>query len=162
MTFEKENQINFFNLIFLPRWLYFLDPPFLFLTLLVNLAIDCLVIYVVLYVNKIYLEKRKIIKRVFQAWGFGLLADFCAFLLLALLFKGRIGDFYAWRNPLSTVKIVFTIASTGLLIFIFNYSIFLRDGISKKDCLKIGLSMGLITAPWLFLLPDTFSQWFKF
>ncbi|KUO64902.1 MAG: hypothetical protein APF84_08525 [Gracilibacter sp. BRH_c7a] len=142
-----------FNLI-LPLWIIILIPPFIFLVLFANLIIDGLVIYLTLLFSKISIEKRNLIILILKAWIFGFVADLIGIVNLILIQDFfNVNAFYAFGSGVDTFAFMFSILFAGLLIGLFNYYL-ARKLVDEKVARRIGLSMGIITAPWIFLIPS--------
>lgn len=144
--------------VFFPIWLIMMIPPFVLVAAAVNLIIDGAVILIMLYLKKAEMERKELLASILSAWGFGMLTDYIG--MLILLFIGMNFDFLevynVWKDPLSLVVYIIVIASVGWIIFKFNYNMFLKKGLDGNLSQRIGVAMGVITAPWTFLIP---SNW---
>jgi hypothetical protein len=111
--------------------------------------------------SKAGLKWSKLVCSIPKAWGFGFLADAIGALLL-------IGPLFLWpellqfcdpynplRDPLSFLASIVVIGAVGTLIGKFNYHLLQRQGIEKSICRRVGIAMGILTAPWMFLIPST-------
>lgn len=141
-----------YNLIF-PLWVFIFFPPYLFLVLLGNLIIDSLVIYLTLYFNRVKLSKNELRPIILKAWAFGFVADIIgAFLLLFCSAAFHSNGYYAFENLSMTLSFIISVLFAGFLIACFNrYQC--RNLVDSKIAIRIGLAMGIITAPWMFFIP---------
>jgi hypothetical protein len=144
-----------YNLIF-PIWIGMFIPPLTLIPLLGNLLIDGSVIYFTLKRNGAVLDRRKLRKLILQAWVMGFVVDLLGVgLLFFLNFKMylNIDLFIIWNDPKSIVVLVFIVAFCGTLIFFVNRWLAKHAGVNEETAFRVGLAMGLITAPYLFLFP---------
>ncbi|MGA9172578.1 MAG: hypothetical protein WBZ33_01145 [Thermoactinomyces sp.] len=142
-----------YNLIF-PIWMGIFIPPFTLIPLLGNLLIDGSVIYFTLKRNVVVLDRRKLRKLILQAWVMGFVVDLIGVGLLFLLNNVMYIDFYViWNDPKSIVVLAFIVAFCGTLIFFVNRWLAKHAGVNEETAFRVGLAMGLITAPYLFLVP---------
>ncbi len=150
--------IKLYNVIF-PLWAIFYIPPILYFALIGNFIIDGTVIWVTLLLNKIRLERIGLLIKITQAWCFGFLVDFLGTSIIGSLSMnvGLISEYNPWENFLSALIYLSTVLVCGLIISVINYKLFKKDIIDKKIRLILGIAMGLITAPWTFLIP---TAWF--
>jgi hypothetical protein len=148
-----------YNVIF-PIWLSIFIPPFTLIPLLGNLLIDSSVIYLTLKRNSVRLEGRKLRTLIFQAWLMGFVVDLIGitlFFLMEWLFSGKIDFGYIWNDPLSAIMSSLIVVVCGTLIFTVNRRLARRAGVEEPAAFRVGLAMGIITAPYLFLVP---TAWF--
>jgi hypothetical protein len=145
--------IKLYNVIF-PLWFIIFIPPYIFIPLLGNLMIDGLVIYLTLRASKSILTKGQLGKIVLYAWSFGFFADLLgAGLLFLFSMYLQIDSYRIWTDPLTVFFYLFSVGVTGLIIFGFNNWLLKKNNISDQVSRRVGLAMGIITAPWLFLVP---------
>jgi RsiW-degrading membrane proteinase PrsW (M82 family) len=144
-----------YDLIF-PFWLMMFMPVFVFVTLLGNYLIDSIVLILAL---RYYHELRKGKELWFfitKAWFFGLLADLCAVLvLLFFTFQGDDHMYTIWDSPRTILEYLLAILIAGTLIVFFNYRNCRNACIPKETSWRIAFVMGILTAPWSFLLPTS-------
>lgn len=84
---------------------------------------------------------------------FGFVADFFgAFIIWFLSTKINFISQFSFNDIKSLIAYILIISFTGFLIYLFNFHY--TKHILKNDChcKKFALRMGIITAPWLFLL----------
>jgi len=148
-----------YNVIF-PIWMAIFIPPFTLIPLLGNLLIDGSVIYLTLKRNSVRLEGRKLRTLILQAWVMGFVVDLIGvgvlFLLndvLYRLFSVEIDFFRVWKDPVSVIVLALIVAFCGTLIFLVNRWLARRAGVREPVAFRVGLAMGIITAPYLFLVP---------
>lgn len=135
----------------------FFEPELFYFVLLIlfgNWIIDGTVLVILLRV----FHQLKIVQRFLtlwvKVWLIGFLADLFGAGLLYLFESAE------WFNPYGGIDsfqtFFFTIAGIGLagvLIFLGDRFVILRHGVPGPAAFNIALGMGIITAPWLFLLP---------
>ncbi|MBO8171783.1 MAG: hypothetical protein H0Z33_07830 [Bacillaceae bacterium] len=142
-----------YNVIF-PLWMTVFMPPYLWLVLGGNLLIDALVILITLRLSRVKLAWKRELIFVISAWGFGFFAD-----IIGAVYLFMVEAELEWvRHPLyehlmSLWLYLFGIGLAGLLIFWFNSWFGKKLGLSPDIAKRVGLAMGIITAPWMFLLP---------
>ncbi|PLX26164.1 hypothetical protein C0581_05140 [Candidatus Parcubacteria bacterium] len=140
--------------VFFPIYVMVFFPPIIFLVLIGNFVIDAVVIVSVLYFSKALSTIKHKRKYITKAWGYGFLADICAALLLLVLeWAGLVYSYKPFESVSNVMFIFFAIVVGGVFVGIFNYRLALRNGLNKKIALRQALFMGIITAPWMFLLP---------
>ena len=166
-------QYRLYNVIF-PVWvlMFWPSPPVILLTLLGNLAIDCLVVLLVLTVLK-HPARGTVLRRCWwNVWLLGFLADVLGALWLALgLFgswaldadgtaAGWAGDFAmamtvnAFRHPLALLWTAAGVALAGACIYCFDRRVFRRiPELDKRQSRILALTLAAATAPWLFFVP---------
>ncbi|SEN55743.1 hypothetical protein [Lihuaxuella thermophila] len=157
----RPQPFKLYNVIF-PLWIAVFLPPYTLIPLLGNLIIDGLVITFTLKWNRVSLERKKLWGLIFKAWGFGFLADLVGVMIVlttsVLLDRltGYVLDYYfIWDDPVSVVFSLLVVAACGFLIFLFNRRLAKNAGLEEGIALRMGLAMGIITAPWLFLIPSS-------
>ncbi|SFR17255.1 hypothetical protein [Desulfoscipio geothermicus] len=143
-----------YNVVF-PLWIVIFFPPFIFLVLFANLIIDGAVIYLTLRLHKVNLEEKQLVLLILKAWGFGFVADLIGVIVMLFFVKYfNTTGYYAFENPVEAVSFIISISLAGLLIGLFNFYQ-CRKVIDRKAAGRVGLAMGLLTAPWMFLLPSS-------
>lgn len=163
----KKREVRIYNVLF-PIWILWLFPQVLVFVLPGNLLIDCLVLTLALVALK-HPDKRAVIRRLWwRFWLLGFAADFigAALLLPAVLIPGMLSDaewvydvvnavmFNPFRDIRALLWVLLAVGISGFCIYIF-------DKRAMKSCTKltdrerhvIAVSMAVVTAPWLFLLP---------
>jgi hypothetical protein len=135
-------------------------PPFTLIPLLGNLLIDGSVIYLTLKRNNVRLEGRKLRMLILLAWVMGFVVDLIGVGLLFLLndvlyrlFSVELDFFWVWKDPVSVIVLALIVAVCGTLIFLANRWLARRSGVEEPAAFRVGLAMGIITAPYLFLVP---------
>ena len=169
----KPRSTRLYNVIF-PFWLlmFWPSPPVILLTLLGNLAIDCLVVFLVLLALK-HPARGSVLKRCWwKVWLYGFLSDLLGALWLAL------GLFGAWaldgngtaagwvtafasamtlnpfRHPLALVWTAIGAAVAGACIYCFDRRVFRRcPELDRRQAHRLALALAVVTAPWLFFVP---------
>lgn len=144
-----------YDLIF-PLWLLMFIPPFLVATLLGNYLVDGAVILIVLWSNRSDLRWRDRWVLVSKAWLCGLLIDVAAAVLLMLVAGPTLRPL-AYYDPLlntqSAVVYIAIILIAGAAIYAVNRRLATRAGLSRKQAIRLAICMGIVTAPWTFLIP---------
>ncbi len=148
--------IKLYNVIF-PLWILMFVPPLLFIPLIGNLLIDGLIVYTVLRICKARLPRKLYMSSVLKVWGLGFLSDIIGAVLLYLLHEifYELDLYDIWRSPITVVCYIGVIIIVGTLICIFNVRVYKKLGLEKKVYSKIALTMGIVTAPWMFLIPTS-------
>ncbi len=152
-----------YNVIF-PIWFLIFIPMTWLVVLPANFIIDSLVILLAtyLFIKSNYWLTYK--QTIFKVWGFGFLSDFIGALIL---FSTYLIDSEWWyQNILYPVSyhpfesifgfIWCTIATfiSAICIYQFNYRFsFKKLEIDLKTKKKMALTLAILTAPYLFLLP---------
>ena len=158
-----KKDVRLYNVLF-PIWIlmFWPTPPIILITLFGNLAIDCLVLYCALRVLK-HPARGEVVKQLWwKFWGFGFLADIigagCLFgslyLMELLPWLPYINIINPWKDPLSFLWTMAGVAIAGVCIYFL-------DKRAMKNCALldprqrhiIALTMAVVTAPWLFLVP---------
>lgn len=156
---RKQRDIKLYNVIF-PLWAIFFFTPLIIIPLIGNLIIDGLVIYLTLLLKKTKLEWKKLRAIILKAWGIGFGSDLVGSVLLFTLSSNSIIDDYnPFANMLTTLAYLFAILAAGIMIFWFNYRVLMGEGIERKTSLTVAITMGILTAPWLFLIPTNISKY---
>jgi hypothetical protein len=158
-THQKFEGTKLYNVIF-PLWAIFFFTPLIIVPLIGNLIIDGLVIYLTLLLKKTKLEWKKLRIIILKAWGIGFGSDLVGFVLLLILSSNfKIDDYNPFADTLTTISYLLAILVAGIMIFWFNYRVLIRAGIDRKTSLTIAITMGILTAPWLFLIPTDISKY---
>ena len=162
-----------YNVIF-PIWIlmFWPTPPVILVTLLGNLAIDCLAVLLALLALK-HPAKGAVLRRCWwKVWLLGFLADVIGALWMAAgLFgawaldadgtaAGWISDFAMamtvnpFRHPLALLWTAAGVAIAGVCIYIFDRRVFRRvPGLEGWQGHVLALALAAVTAPWLFFIP---------
>ena len=168
----EKKSVRLYNVIF-PIWIlmFWPSPPVFLLTLLGNLAIDCLVVFLALQALK-YPAGGAVLRRCWwKVWLFGFLSDVIGALWLAAgLFgawaldadgtAGWVSDFAMamtvnpFRHPLALAWTAIGVAIAGVCIYIFDRRVFRRvPGLEGRQGHVLALALAAVTAPWLFFIP---------
>lgn len=150
------NHTKLYNVIF-PLWIIIFVPPYAFIPLVGNLLINGIVIYAMLRIHRIDVQKQFFVQRVLATWGFGFLADIAGAVLLYFCSEMLDVGVLIWSNPKDFLVYLGAVLFTGYLIYLFNRWLFSRHPLTAPFAYKIGCAMGSITAPWMFMIPP---QWF--
>jgi hypothetical protein len=163
---RKPKGIILYNVIF-PLWIAIYFWPLILIPLIGNLVIDGAVIILALQINRVRLRRNALWKWILSAWGLGFLADVIGTLLLisASLANDSWFQFASFYNigygigkdPLSALVLLLVTAFCGWLIYRFNRWLGRKAGVEEAVAHRVALAMGVITAPWLFLIP---LDWF--
>ena len=167
----KEKGLRLYNVIF-PIWvlMFWPTPPVILLTLLGNLVIDGLVVFLTLLAMK-HPAKGNVLRGCWwKVWLLGFLSDLIGALWLAL---GMLG---AWaleaggagwvsgfamamtldpfRHPLALLWTAIGAASAGPCSYLFDRRVFRRvPELDQRQGRILALTMAVVTAPWLFFIP---------
>ncbi|MFC7441401.1 hypothetical protein [Laceyella putida] len=112
--------------------------------------------------NGVSLPWKNMRRLILQAYGIGFLVDIIGVLTLSILISsyeamtGKILDIYfIWNEPTTVLIHLLVVIFCGYLLFRFNHWLAYRAGVEEKVAYRLGLTMGIITAPWLFLVPTS-------
>lgn len=164
----KRKNLTLYNVIF-PLWIVMFLPPFILVVLFGNLLLDAAVILLGLRAAGWKIERPALVSYILKAWGLGFLADVAgAMLLLALtatnLAERWVEGYYLlsiWNSPAAVLFYLSVIAFSGAIIFWGNKYFCAEAGVPEDVARKVATLMGIITAPWAFLIPTTlFHRWF--
>lgn len=155
-----KKDVRLYNMI-MPLWLVLAFPVMWLPTLAGNFIIDSIVLLILLKIKK--KENKKDIWKgcILKVWAFGMLADIIggAVLVAISIFLEKIRRYEAsnaiifnpWANPLSAVSVLFCMALSSVLIYLFDKKISFKkvfDDESDRRC--FALAFAVITTPWLF------------
>ena len=150
--------------VFYPPWLLAFVPPVVLFTLAYEFIISTLVIVISMFIMKLP-GKGKIYKKlIVKTWLVGFaLNGVAAIVFLIITFAGR--DFavveHAVLNPMGSVGgflIAFAVvAATGAVKTLVYLKILWKknEELNAEHKKKMAMALGIITAPWLFMLPTT-------
>ncbi|MGE5454660.1 MAG: hypothetical protein ACM3O9_05635 [Methylocystaceae bacterium] len=153
-------EIRHYNLIF-PLIITIFLPPFIIIPLVGNLLIDGMVYYILLHQLTRLPKFPQLVRMVLPAWIIGFVADILGVTLLIAaseLLPLNLDLIGIWTNIPTIIIVVLVIMLVGFIIYRLNLWLLWRQGIELEICIIIALAMGIVTAPWFFLIPTT---WFK-
>lgn len=137
-----------YNILF-PIWMLMLLPATWLVVLPGNFIIDSLVLLIAMAAMKMADKREKYKKYILKIFIFGMLSDVIG---AAIPFAAIYLDWYDfYTEPLFTVPGVLL---AGVMIYIFNYYITLRD-LDKVTRKKLALTFAIVTAPYTFAIPST-------
>lgn len=162
-----KREVRLYNVI-LPIWILWLFPQLFIIVAPANLLVDCLVLTAALAVLK-HRNKRTVVKRLWwKFWLLGFLADFVGvvFLLPGALLPSLFSD-APWtydisaaiianpfRHPAAFLWTLAGVALAGVCIYFFDRRAMKRcDLLTQREKHLVALTMAVVTAPWLFLVP---------
>ena len=168
----EKKPLKLYNVIF-PIWIlmFWPSPPVILLTLLGNLAIDCLVVFLALLALKHPAGGAVLRQCWWKVWLFGFLSDVIGALWLAAgLFgawaldadgtAGWVSDFAMamtvnpFLHPLALVWTAVGVAVAGACIYCFDRRVFRRvPELDGRQGHVLALALAIVTAPWLFFVP---------
>lgn len=100
--------------------------------------------------------KEHLVKLILKAWGLGFVADLFGSLLMSIFTEiFNFDGYHAPKSLIDTLPFAISILAAALLIGLFNYYLskkLMDESIAKR----LGIAMGIITAPWFFLVPEIF------
>lgn len=153
MTIVNEKSgIKIYNAIF-PLWAVFFLTPLIVIPLVGNFIIDGSLIYLSLLFQGIKLEWSKFWPIVLRAWKIGFSSDILG-VIVAFVSYESINRIIAFENIL--LCYLFGIFIAGVSIFWFNYNNLLEDGFEKKVSVRVALTLSILTAPWMILIPPIY------
>lgn len=145
----KNKEIKLYNVLF-PFWMLILFPVTWVVILPGNFIIDSLVLLVSMAVLGVAEKKHLYKKYILKIFTFGMLSDIVGgiymFLMLAVFEVARMGDEIFLTVP--------AILISAALIFLSNYFITFRKA-EKSFRLKMSLIFTVVTAPYTFLIPNS-------
>lgn len=167
----KSKPVKLYNVIF-PVWvlMFWPTPPVILLTLLGNLAIDCLVVWLTLCALR-HPAKGQVLKGCWwKVWLLGFAADLIGALWLALGMLGAwaleaggagwVSDFAMamtvnpFRHPLALVWTAIGVALSGVCIYFFDRRVLRKTPeLDDRQAHTLALTLAIATAPWLFFVP---------
>ena len=160
-------EVRLYNVI-LPIWILWLFPQLFIIVAPANLLVDCLVLTAALKWLK-HQNKRAVVKKLWwKFWLLGFAADFVGVLLLlpgAIL--PDLLDSAPWTydvsmamianpfmHPLALLWTLGGIALAGVCIYFFDkWAMKKCDLLTPREKHLVALTMAVVTAPWLFLVP---------
>ena len=175
----KKKDTKLYNMIFPPYMLVALGavPWLSALVIFGNLVIDSIVLLIITLILFKRMDWKFFLKRVFVVWIIGFLGDIAG--IIYLLVGSHIG--YLWRdtdnkalqqvidgmnnvtnhpgelNIYSYILLWLGIIVAAAGIFFFNYYfVFRREWIPKKKSIVAALTIAILTAPYTFLIPNSF------
>ncbi len=168
-----KKQIRLYNVL-LPIWLLFLFPQILVFIIPANLMVDCAVLFICLLALK-HTQKGAVVKKLWwKLWLLGFAADGVgvAWMLLGWYvpaLSGQMdtpfGAFWEdammsahmlnpWTHPLTLAWTLAGVAIAGVCIYFFDKKAMRKlDLLTGREKHTVALTMAIVTAPWLFLVP---------
>ena len=145
----KSENVRLNNVLF-PFWMLVLYPMTWFVVLPGNFVIDSLVLLISMFLLGVADKKQCYKKYIMKIFAFGMLSDIVGgiymFLMLAVFEVARMGDELFLTVP--------AIVISAVLIFVLNYFITFRKA-ERSFRLKMSLIFALVTAPYTFLIPNS-------
>lgn len=177
----KKRSVTMYNLV-VPTFIILWPPVWFFLAaidgllggalllvmLLGNLAVDWLVTALAMRCQKVPQVKKQSLAVLVPVWLSGFAADFLGSLLLFIVMvienewiNDNISNYFfnsIYESPYALATVLLDILFVGLLIYRFNmnWSLRLAD-LTDQQRKRTALTLAILTAPYLFLLP---TQWF--
>ncbi len=165
------------NMIF-PIWVYPFIPKSMFLAFTIKLALHTIIVYIYFKKQKelnnpqIYcfrafgserssrpkINSKVIFRYSFRAALFSCFTDYLAGIIMvsllnsAVFFKYVDTDFL-WSNFISGSVHVIIVLFIGILIYLYHRRMGRKLGLKYTKARGLGLIMGILTAPWFFLIP---------
>ena len=145
----KNKEVRLNNVLF-PFWMLVLYPMTWFVVLPGNFIIDSLVLLVSMVLLGVADKKQCYKKYILKIFSFGMISDIVGgiymFLMLAVFEVARMGDELFLTVP--------AVVISAVLIFVLNYFITFRKA-ERSFRLKMSLIFALVTAPYTFLIPNS-------
>lgn len=168
---KSDKNVTLYNVIF-PLWFAIFIPPLILIPLIGNFFIDAIVLLLAMKINKTDKSFDILKKVIFKTWIFGFIADIIGVAMLMRL--GYLKAYYQMNYSLTSDAGFFNeyepfktfstfscylvvILVVGGIIAGINNKILLKQGFEKSMAKRIGIILGLFTAPWSFLIP---TYWF--
>lgn len=154
--------IERFNNVIFPLFIVIFLPPFIIIPLISNLIIDGSVYYLFLRQTGWMPPRKQLGIVILVAWILGFIADLLGVAILiaaAELLPLNINITQVWSDLPTIITFLLTISLVGLIIYLLNRLLLLKVLHTPRSTANlVALAMGIITAPWFFLIPVT---WFK-
>ncbi|MEW6244609.1 MAG: hypothetical protein AB1497_10190 [Bacillota bacterium] len=165
-----------YNVVF-PIWMLLIIPNLIPVTLVANFLIDGAVIsFYLVRVNKfpffragdgpdlpVRPSPQAFWRYLLMAVVAGYVADFMGMgvmLLAAEMLPHAVLDIYRVYTGLVSVAVhLLVVLLVGLLVFAFHLWAGRRLLLTWREAFGLGLAMGIITAPWFFLIPTAWFRW---
>ncbi len=145
----KNKEIRLNNVLF-PFWMLILFPITWVVILPGNFIIDSLVLLISMAILGSENKKQLYKKYILPIFAFGMVSDIVGgiymFLMLAIFEIGRFGDELFLTIP--------AIIISAVMIFVFNYFFTFRSA-EKSFRVKMSLIFAIVTAPYTFLIPNS-------
>jgi hypothetical protein len=146
----EDNRKKLYNVIF-PIWFLMLFPVAWLVIIPCNFLIDSLVLILSMIILKINDLKEVYKKSIIKIVLFGFLADIIgAGLLLLVCYLFELTDEIYITLPAMVIS--------AILIFAFDYFISFKK-FDKKNRLKLSIIYAVVTAPYTFLIPMSWSYY---
>ena len=146
----EDNRKKLYNVIF-PIWFLMLFPVAWLVIIPCNFLIDSLVLILRVIILKINDRKEGYKKSIIKIVLFGFLADIIgAGLLLLVCYLFELNDEIYITLPAMVIS--------SILIFVFDYFISFKK-FDKKNRLKLSIIYAVVTAPYTFLIPMSWSYY---
>lgn len=141
--------IKLYNVLF-PFWMLLLLPPLWLIILPGNFLIDSLILLLSMWILKIENKKQWYKKHIMKIFAFGMLSDMLGagymLFMLSTFQLDSAGDDWQLTVPGLILSAIF--------IFVFNYFVTFRKA-DKKLRLYEALTFAIVTAPYTFLIPNS-------
>lgn len=142
-------EVRLYNVLF-PYWMLILFPVTWLVILPGNFIIDSLVLLISMVILGTENKKQCYKKHILPVFAFGMIADIIGgiymFLMLAVFEVAHMGDELYLTIP--------AIVISAVMIFVFNYFFTFRSS-EKAFRLKMSLIFAVVTAPYTFLIPNS-------
>ena len=142
-------EVRLYNVLF-PYWMLILFPVTWLVILPGNFIIDSLVLLISMVILGTENKKQYYKKHILPVFAFGMIADIIGgiymFLMLAVFEVAHMGDELYLTIP--------AIVISAVMIFVFNYFFTFRSS-EKAFRLKMSLIFAVVTAPYTFLIPNS-------
>lgn len=162
-----KQEVRLYNVI-LPIWILWLFPQLFVIVVPANLLVDCLVLTAALAALK-HQNKRAVVKKLWwKFWLLGFAADFIGviFLFPSAFLPSLLSD-APWsydvsaamianpfRHPAALLWTLAGIALAGVCIYFFDKRAMKKcQLLTGREKHIVALTMAVVTAPWLFLVP---------
>ncbi len=148
----KVNEVRLKNVAF-PLWLLMFVPITWLFFIPGNFLIDSLVLFISMEVFKLSGKKDIYKQNILKVFLFGMLSKIIGTVFLALMS-------YTFKLGTDGNELYLTIPAlilSGGLIFVFNY-FFTFKNMDKKLRFKLALILAIATAPYIFVLPITWTN----
>ncbi|WP_217269778.1 hypothetical protein [Neobacillus endophyticus] len=88
-------------------------------------------------------------------WAIGLLVDLAGMIALLLTVGSGQNSYTIWNDPITYLGFLVIVIVCRFLLGWANFSVSKKYVFERRVRWSIGLSMGILTAPWTFLIPTS-------
>lgn len=144
------SQNNYLYDLIFPIFMMWLFPPIMAIVLVGNYIVDGVIIFIVFRLFKIKIGKPQW-AFLTQMWAIGLAVDLVGSIIL--FSSTTPGKYTIWNYSETAFIFLSVVTLCGLMLGLLNYWLAMKKFHNPRMALYFGLAMGILTAPWTFLIP---------